>query len=90
VASWAGNLMLHKTHPDFPSDMVTILAAVQASISVSSSQGTTVMSIPDFLSTSWSSTSLITSLIIPFTPANVIFDTFKVFFYFFFFLRLIN
>jgi hypothetical protein len=41
VASWCGNVMLAKGHPDFPSDVVLCLAAAGASITIGSSTATT-------------------------------------------------
>ena len=36
VASWCGNVMLAKGHPDFPSDVVLCLASAGASIIMAS------------------------------------------------------
>ncbi|XP_062502119.1 xanthine dehydrogenase/oxidase-like [Corticium candelabrum] len=50
VATWAGNLMMAKSHPEFPSDLVTILDGAGACLTIvhhSSSEET--VDIPSFL-----------------------------------------
>lgn len=43
VASWCGNVMLAKSHPDFPSDVVLCLSATNAKITVSTPTGKCVI-----------------------------------------------
>jgi len=42
VSSWTGNLMLAKAHPNFPSDVVIVLIAANASLTLMDSKGVKV------------------------------------------------
>ena len=60
VASWAGNLMLHKSHQAFPSDMVTILTAVGATVSVMQQNGSPQpMTVPAFIANNFPNTVIV-------------------------------
>jgi xanthine dehydrogenase/oxidase len=79
VASWTGNMMIAKSHSEFPSDLMTIFAAHGATITVSSSSGTPkTMSVLQFDSYTMLPGEIVISLLIPFTPANWQFDSYKV------------
>eukprot|EP00930_Biecheleria_cincta_P068850 TRINITY_DN56680_c0_g1_i1.p1 TRINITY_DN56680_c0_g1~~TRINITY_DN56680_c0_g1_i1.p1 ORF type:complete len:1302 (-),score=213.26 TRINITY_DN56680_c0_g1_i1:12-3371(-) len=49
VSSWAGNVMIAKTHPDFPSDVCLLLTTYGAILSLSDGVNITKVSIEDFL-----------------------------------------
>jgi xanthine dehydrogenase/oxidase len=78
VASWAGNFMMHKHHPNFPSDLVTIFTAVGATVAVADQAGITNMSIPDFMAAQLTPTQFLFSLTVPFPSPTQVFNTFKV------------
>jgi hypothetical protein len=69
VGSWAGNIMIAKHHPLFPSDVLTMMAAAGATVSVATAPapGTTEMTLADFVSTyTLKGTDLLYSLTVPF------------------------
>ncbi|EGD72878.1 hypothetical protein PTSG_04607 [Salpingoeca rosetta] len=78
VASWAGNVMMVHDNPDFPSDIFTIMAGANATLTVNSkSQGTKTLNFFDFLQfdmAGW----VITSLSIPALKKGDHFTTHKV------------
>eukprot|EP00462_Mataza_sp_D1_P006273 CAMPEP_0175123580 /NCGR_PEP_ID=MMETSP0087-20121206/2322_1 /TAXON_ID=136419 /ORGANISM="Unknown Unknown, Strain D1" /LENGTH=1330 /DNA_ID=CAMNT_0016405287 /DNA_START=389 /DNA_END=4381 /DNA_ORIENTATION=- len=79
AACWAGNIMLAKTHPDFPSDVVATLCGAGATLAVTDKDGAVQhMSVPAFLDFALPVTSLVTSLSIPKAQPNVGFDSSKV------------
>lgn len=79
VATWAGNMMMTKTHPDFASDVVLMMTAARALVCVqSSSSSEEWMTVPEFLASPTASTSLLTALKIPYPAKNAVFDTWKV------------
>ena len=87
VASWCGNVCLAKAHPNFPSDVVVVLTAVDAAITLldgSTSPATaTTMSVPEFLKTSLTAQQIVSAVTVPFLPettptSRVYVDTFKV------------
>mmetsp|Transcript_75907 Transcript_75907/g.158286 ORF Transcript_75907/g.158286 Transcript_75907/m.158286 type:complete len:1405 (-) Transcript_75907:223-4437(-) len=80
VASWGGNVMFTRNHPEFQSDLVTILAAAGAKFDVlqRSSAGLssqTTVDVADLLK--MEGDVLLMSMTIPRIPANVVFRTFK-------------
>ena len=48
VASWAGNVMIAKTHPDFPSDICLLLSTLGAKLTLMNASKKT-----ETLGTSW-------------------------------------
>ena len=80
VASWAGNMMLCKTHPQFPSDLVTIFSGLEATLTlISGSHGTRTVNVSAFGTTTLYADEFIQQLRIPYTPsAPYVFDSFKV------------
>eukprot|EP00055_Hartaetosiga_balthica_P014394 m.78729 g.78729 ORF g.78729 m.78729 type:complete len:1316 (+) comp8584_c1_seq1:41-3988(+) len=64
AGSWAGNIMMVHAHPDFPSDVFTILLAVNATLTVASKQTTTTLDLLSFASFDMSGW-VITSVTIP-------------------------
>jgi xanthine dehydrogenase/oxidase len=67
MASWSGNLVMKKQHPDFQSDVVVFLEAVSAQIEVFQDGNTSHMTISEFLSNEQlnSGLYLITSMRLP-------------------------
>eukprot|EP00041_Stephanoeca_diplocostata_P029344 m.863415 g.863415 ORF g.863415 m.863415 type:complete len:1330 (-) comp23543_c0_seq1:1005-4994(-) len=79
VASWIGNLMLTRTHNNFPSDMATILSAAGATVKYLASGGTgaaQTISVPGLLKLTGDDI-LVTSLTVPVVPAGSLFQTYK-------------
>ena len=78
VASWAGNLALAKAHPDFPSDMLTILAGVGAVLTLQTAKGTREVPVVQWLDVQLEADELIRSIHVPFHSAkNSLVRTFK-------------
>ncbi|CAJ1357704.1 unnamed protein product [Effrenium voratum] len=82
VASWAGNVMIAKTHPDFPSDVCLLLSTLKAKLTlIDSAQKTEQVDVIDFLSSKLprnDPAQIIHSVTIPFPGAETFLDTFKV------------
>ncbi|CAK9087607.1 Xanthine dehydrogenase, partial [Durusdinium trenchii] len=83
VASWAGNVMIAKTHPDFPSDICLLLSTLGAKLTLmNASKKTEVVEIISFLSDSslprQDQAQIIHSVTIPFPGPDNFLDTFKV------------
>jgi len=77
VGSWAGNVMMTKTHIDFPSDVVTVLIAAGAVVTIASGTDTKVLDLADFMSYNLPNDMLLYSMRIPFAETNEVFDTYK-------------
>lgn len=77
VGTWAGNVMMAKGWPAFPSDMVLVLSAVGAYVRVLNTDTNTVkeVTVPDLMNLEGN--LLIVSMKIPRPPAGVVFETFK-------------
>lgn len=77
-ASWAGNVMVCKSYPAFPSDVCTMMAAAGATVQVGSKTGT-AQSVPleRFLKSPSDPSTILVSLFIPFNDGQE-FETFKV------------
>ena len=78
VSSWAGNLMIAKQHTAFPSDILTIMSAARANLTLfSNSAGSRSFAVTQLQSTPFLADELITSITIPFSTANQSFDSYK-------------
>lgn len=77
-ASWAGNVMICKNYPAFPSDVCTMMAAAGATVQIGSKTGI-APSVPldQFLKSSADPSSILVSLFVPFNDGKNL-DTFKV------------
>ena len=72
VASWAGGLVLAHNHPDFPSDLRTILAAADARLTLEGADGPPEqVSIDGFQTNGLKNGQIIRSVTIPTGSANV-------------------
>lgn len=76
-ASWAGNVMVCKAYPAFPSDVCTMMAAAGATVRVGSKAGN-APSVPleTFLKTPLEPSSILTSLHVPFNDGKLL-NTYK-------------
>ena len=77
AGSWAGNLMLTHDNADFPSDIFTIMAAVNATLTIASSSGSQVYDLFSFLQLDMSQ-CVIVSMTIPIAVTNQKLMTFKI------------
>lgn len=80
-ASWAGNVSMARTHRDFPSDVVLVLATVGATIRTVDKDGVLkAMSVFEFVNAADpdSLANLVYDVTIPFSSEGQILDTFKV------------
>jgi xanthine dehydrogenase iron-sulfur cluster and FAD-binding subunit A len=76
--SWCGNVMLCKSHPDFPSDVVLLWSALGASVSVTGVNGDVAsMSMPDFLEYTMKHGDVVTACVLDFTQNAVVNDDFN-------------
>jgi len=79
VASWCGNMMMAHSHPQFPSDLMTVFSALGGSLQlVSPSGGLRNVNVIDFPGTTLAVDEVVQTLRIPFTPAGFVFDSFKI------------
>lgn len=77
-ASWAGNVMVCKNYPAFPSDVCTMMAAAGATVQVGSKAGIAPsVSLESFLQSPADPSTILVSLFVPFNEGKA-FDTFKV------------
>lgn len=77
-ASWAGNVMVCKKFPAFPSDVCTMMAAAGATVRVGSKAGIAPsVSLAQFLKSPADPSTILVSLFVPFNDGNLL-DTFKV------------
>ena len=74
---WAGNLMLTHDNPDFPSDIFTIMAAANATLTIASSGGSQVYDLFSFLQLDMTG-CVIVSISIPVVSAGQKLQTFKI------------
>ncbi|KAI8507313.1 hypothetical protein Bbelb_146930 [Branchiostoma belcheri] len=77
VGSWAGNLMIKHAHPEFPSDVFTIMEAVGAKVTLGHRDESQTMALSEFLSTTMNG-KVIRSLEIPPGKLEDVFRTYKV------------
>ncbi|XP_035691294.1 xanthine dehydrogenase-like [Branchiostoma floridae] len=77
VGSWAGNLMMKHAHPEFPSDVFTIMEAAGAKVTIGFRGESQTMTISDFLGTAMNG-KVIHSLEIPPGNPEDVFRTYKV------------
>jgi len=79
VASWAGNLQVAKAHPDFPSDLLTILSAAGASVSLlrQGAADPRVVPVSQWLHTALLPGEVLLDLFVPYLPSSTLFRTFK-------------
>eukprot|EP00439_Symbiodinium_sp_Y106_P030415 s102_g3.t1 len=84
VGSWAGNVMIAKTHPDFPSDVCLLLTTLGAELKLmDEDRKIQSVDIVTFLSDAalprgGAKPQIIHSVTIPFPGANTYLDTFKI------------
>ena len=77
-ASWAGNVMVCKKYPAFPSDVCTMMAAAGATVQIGSKEGIApTVSLESFLQSPADPSTILISLFVPFNDGKE-FDTFKV------------
>ena len=74
---WAGNLMLTHNNPDFPSDIFTIMAATNATLTIASSGGSQTYDLFSFLQLDMTN-YVIVSITIPVLAAGQKLATFKI------------
>jgi xanthine dehydrogenase/oxidase len=74
---WAGNLMLTHNNADFPSDIFTIMAAANATLTIANSSGSQVYDLFSFLQLNMTG-CVIVSITIPVLAANQKLMTFKI------------
>jgi xanthine dehydrogenase/oxidase len=74
---WAGNLMLTHNNPDFPSDIFTIMAATNATLTIASSGGSQNYDLFSFLQLDMTG-CVIVSISIPVLAAGQKLATFKI------------
>ena len=74
---WAGNLMLTHNNADFPSDIFTIMAATNATLTIASSSGSQTYDLFSFLQLDMSN-CVIVSMSIPVVAAPSVLMTFKI------------
>ena len=77
AGSWAGNLMLTHDNADFPSDIFTIMAATNATLTIASSGGSQVYDLFSFLQLDMTG-CVIVSISIPVVQAPQTLMTFKI------------
>ncbi|XP_035690573.1 xanthine dehydrogenase-like isoform X4 [Branchiostoma floridae] len=77
VGSWAGNLMVKHAHPEFPSDVFTIMEAAGAKVTIGNKDESQRMALSDFLGTAMNG-KVIRSLEIPPGNSEDVFRTYKV------------
>lgn len=84
-ASWAGNLMLAKSHPNFPSDIVLCLVAAEATLTLqtSATAAPTIVSVEAFMAAPFVQGTVVLSAHVPYgnsagPDTAEYFDTFKV------------
>ncbi|CAH1231902.1 XDH [Branchiostoma lanceolatum] len=77
VGSWAGNLMIKHDHPEFPSDVFTIMEAAGAKVTIGHRDESQIMALGDFLGTAMNG-KVICSLEIPPGKPEDVFRTYKV------------
>lgn len=70
VASWAGNLVLVQNHPDFPSDIRTAFVTVGATLTLADANGTTQVTVDEFLKNGLKPRQIIVSVLLPFGKDN--------------------
>lgn len=83
AATWAGNLMVARTHTDFPSDVLLTFSTLQCMLTLTSSTGTRQVSVQQFCSDGGNAVKLavdelVLSVTIPFAAANQAVDSYKV------------
>ncbi|CAE8611980.1 unnamed protein product [Polarella glacialis] len=84
VASWAGNVMLAKTHPDYPSDVCLLLALLKAKLTLLDASGSReeVEIVPFLLDASLprkeTQAQIIYSVTIPYPEPGTFLETFKI------------
>ncbi|CAE7551794.1 Aox4, partial [Symbiodinium pilosum] len=84
MGSWAGNVMIAKTHPDFPSDVCLLLTTLGAELKLmDADQKIQSVDIVTFLTDAnlprvGAKPQIIHSVTIPFPGANTFVDTFKI------------
>lgn len=74
---WAGNLMLTHDNADFPSDIFTIMAATNATLTIASASGSQVYDLFSFLELDMTG-CVIVSISIPVLSAGQVLQTFKI------------
>ncbi len=74
---WAGNLMLTHNNADFPSDIFTIMAATNATLTIASSSGSQVYDLFSFLQLNMAG-RVIVSISIPVVQPPQVLQTFKI------------
>ena len=74
---WAGNLMLTHDNADFPSDIFTIMAATNATLTIASSSGSQVYDLFSFLQLNMNG-CVIVSISIPVVQPPLVLQTFKI------------
>ncbi|XP_066268463.1 uncharacterized protein [Branchiostoma lanceolatum] len=77
VGSWAGNLMMKHTHPEFPSDVFTIMEAAGAKVTVGTRHVRETVGMMNFLKMGMAG-KLILSMEIPAALPSEVFKTYKV------------
>ncbi|CAH1253092.1 XDH [Branchiostoma lanceolatum] len=77
VGSWAGNFMIKHDHPEFPSDVFTIMEAAGAKVTIGQRDESQIMALGDFLGIAMNG-KVICSLEIPPGKPEDVFRTYKV------------
>ena len=77
AASWAGNLMMCHDNNDFPSDIATLLLAARATLSVLDADGSTTVTVQQFLGLNMKG-KVVVSVLIPALAKNQVFVSHKV------------
>lgn len=79
VASWAGNIMIAKTHTDFPSDVALLFVLLKSTLTLSDGVKEQSVGVSKFLAgAELSSSTIITKVQIPFPAKEDIVNSFKV------------
>jgi len=78
VGCWAGNLVMAKTHPEFPSDLFTLFAAVGAQLVLKTAGTSRSVKVIDFHQTEMAADEIVYQLLLPTTPDHDVFDSYKV------------
>eukprot|EP00971_Amphidinium_carterae_P296765 5895315-Amphidinium_carterae.1 len=81
MASWAGNIMLAKLHPNFPSDVGLLLCLCHAELTLASASATRSVAVQEFLqndSLVLARGEIIKSVTIPYPQENSVVKSFKV------------
>ncbi|CAG0900815.1 unnamed protein product [Cyprideis torosa] len=77
-ATWAGNMMMKKLHPDFPSDLYVILEAIGAKMQIKTPSGDSTLNIEDFLNFNMEGCFINSLILLAINPDEFVFKSFKV------------